>query len=94
MFTSISKVKCGAECLVGQSFDAGNCCIVRAYFDDKDATEIGREIGGQLALRIKNMLAYEKQGLGIEAVPRESKDGIGDRVAEGLATLKRLLDSF
>jgi len=47
-----------------------------------------------LALRIKNRLAYEKQGLGIEAVPRELKDGIGDRVAEGLATLKRLLDSF
>ena len=94
MFTSISKVKCGAECLLGQSFDVGNCCIVHAYFDDKAATELGREIGGQLALRIKNMLAYEQQGPGIEAVPWKLKDGIGDRVAEGLATLKRLLDSF
>ena len=47
-----------------------------------------------MALRIKNRLVYEKQALGIEAVPRELKDGIGDRVAEGLATLKRLLDSF
>jgi hypothetical protein len=80
--------------LLGQSFDVGNCCIVHAYFDDMAATELGREIGGQLALRIKNMLAYEQQGLGIEAVPAELKDGIGDRVAEGLATLKRLLDSF
>ena len=57
-----------AQSLLGRSFDVGNRCTVCAFFDDMTATELGREIGGQLALRIKNVLAYEQQGLSSEAV--------------------------